>query len=314
MSLASAGGPCRRPDRAAAGCRPGRTRRPAPARRRPRPARQSGSGGAGPAPRRTAAASTPGPVRSPTGHRRRPGSGGGQPFSASVSAARLPSGPPGAPGICSARATTTSRSCGTPARTCRGVHRRGPVVRCGRQAGARAARPPRGQRGVGDAGSALRVPPGRVLGAGRLDAADGGVDRQPADLDLAVAGAQHVLGLQAQVREAGLVGRVERTGDVQGEVAGLGRRQRSVREQVDQAGGGDPLADDVDDAVDLAGVQDPQEPRVGEAAARRAARRTRSACSASASSRHTPTGRSSSSSCARQYDVPAASPRCLSRR
>ena len=73
-----------------------------------------------------------------------------------------------------------------------------------------------------------------------------------------------MVGLQAQVGQTGLVSRVERTGDVQGEVAGLGGRQRSVREQVDQAGGGDPFADDVDHAVDLAGVQDPQEPRVGE--------------------------------------------------
>ena len=98
------------------------------------------------------------------------------------------------------------------------------VVRGGGQAGAVTAGPPSGQGRVGDRRRAPRVVPGGVGLVGRLQAADGGVDGQAGDLQLPVRRPQHVLRLQAQVRQPRPVRGHQRLGHVDAQLpASAGR-------------------------------------------------------------------------------------------
>ena len=192
-----------------------------------RSAAGAGATGAGPTP----------PVRPVVGtDRRQPGRAAVAGLQRAGQLARVGQAALAGPGQAAARGrSSSSRSWGTPARTWRGWH--GGVVGPGgrRERGDRLAGPPGGQGGVEHGADPVDVALGRPPRVALADAAGGRVHGQPGDLELAVGGAQHVLRLQAQVGQPGVVGGADRLGQLGRQCSGL-RRPAAGRRPADRPG------------------------------------------------------------------------------
>jgi hypothetical protein len=138
------------------------------------------------------------------------------------------------------------------------------VVRCRSHLAGLGARPAPGERGVQQGGHAAGVPGGGLGSVGAAEPVHGGVDGEPGHLDLAVRGAQDVLGGQAEVGQPLLVCGLQRARHLQRQVTGLVGRQHPALQQRGEVGRRHPLAHHVDHAVGLVGVEHAQEPRIGD--------------------------------------------------
>ena len=128
------------------------------------------------------------------------------------------------------RRQMASRSRGTPAAISEGAATPPGTRGAGAQAGPTGAeRPQPGQAGIGQGHDTHGVAAGGVLGLGAVLAGAHGGGLEAAQADVAVGGAQHVVGLEVEVVHAalagGLQGRRDLTGDAAHLVTGHARRR-----------------------------------------------------------------------------------------
>ncbi|MGX1119376.1 hypothetical protein RKD37_004739 [Streptomyces ambofaciens] len=123
-------------------------------------------------------------------------------------------------------------------------------------------RPALGERGVQQGADGLGVGALRSLGT---DAAQRGVDGEPADPPLARRRPQHGVGVQTKMGEALAVGGRHGRRDLTDHLVGVVHLQRPGGEERGQLGGvGEPLVHDVDEVVVLDGIQHLDEAGVAE--------------------------------------------------
>ncbi len=152
-------------------------------------------------------------------------------------------------------------------------HARGDLGGCGDPAGhpgsraeagaARAERPQAGEPGIREGDDPHGVAAGGILGLGAVFTGAHGGGLEAAQPDVAVGGAQHVVGLEVEVVHTALPGRLEGGRHLTGDAAHLVAGHAAVADQLgERAGLAEVLLDDVGDAVVGADVEDAHERRV----------------------------------------------------
>ena len=154
-----------------------------------------------------------------------------------------------------------SRSRGTPGGDLGGCGDAAGHPGCRAQAGATGAeRPQAGEPGIGQGDDAHGVAAGGVLGLGAVLAGAHGRGLEAAQPDVAVGGAQHVVGLEVEVVHAALAGRLQGRGDLTGDAAHLVAGHPAVGDQLGEGAGlAEVLLDDVGDVLVAADVEDADE-------------------------------------------------------